>query len=443
MNRAIVMIVTLSALLFSGAQRTADYSNEFLSHPTGRALLQSFSALKSGYLTDIDDEAIIQGAIKGMLQALGDQFTSYSTPREAEMSNQDLTGSFEGIGAVLTPHNRETGLGVEVLTVYVGGPAQLAGVQRGDIFLTVDGVDVEQYNTSEVATLVRGPGGSTVELVMQRPGEDEPREFAIVRGRIEVINVSSTMLPDNVGYVAVDSFSNTLLYDQLREAVNDLLEQGASALVLDLRDNPGGLLNQAIMMADLFLSSGDIVFQRARGLTQRLASADRFAIDVPLVVLVNEYSASSSEIVAGALQENDRALIIGEQTFGKGVAQSVINLSDGGRLQYVSFEWLTPNRNTIADHGITPDIIAPDTRYQRTVRATGYGAYAGQTVEIVIDGEVVGNAVAKDDGSFEIVALGPRQEISDVQGQALVHLENDSALQTAFDTVKAVRAGEL
>lgn len=442
-TRLAMTLFALFALMMSSAQRTADYSNEFLSHPTGRALIQTFSALKSGYLTDVDDETILQGAIHGMLEALGDQFTSYSTPREAEMSNQDLTGSFEGIGAVLTPHDRVTGLGVEVLNVYTGGPAQLAGVQRGDIFLEVDGVDVRDFNTSEVATLVRGPGGSTVQLLMQRPGEEAYLTFAIVRGTIEVVNVSSAMLPDEVGYIAVDSFSNTLLYSQLVAQLEDLIDAGATALVLDLRDNPGGLLNQAIMMSDLFLDSGDIVFQRARGLTQRLASADKFSVDIPLVVLVNEYSASSSEIVAGALQENHRALVIGEQTFGKGVAQSVIDLQDGGRLQYVSFEWLTPNRETIADRGITPDIIAPDTRHPRTVRASGYGAYDGQTVELVIDGEVVGSAVVDADGSFEMITLGPRPEVSAVQGEALVELENDSALQTAFDTVKAVRSGEI
>jgi carboxyl-terminal processing protease len=154
-----------------------------------------------------------------------------------------------------------------------------------------------------------------------------------------------------------------------------------------------------------------------------------------MVVLVNSNSASASEIVAGALQENDRALVVGEQTFGKGVAQSVMSLSDGGQLRYVSFEWLTPDRRSIADEGVAPDIVAVDTRYPNTIVTEGRGLTPGQTIDIVVDGEVVGSGQADEDGNFEIMALGPQREISSVQGEALVHLESDSALQVAFQTV--------
>src|SRR5690606_26015673 len=146
-------------------------------------------------------------------------------------------------------------------------------------------------------------------------------------------------------------------------------------------------------------------------------------------------SASASEIVAGALQENGRALVVGEQTFGKGVAQSVMSLSDGGQLRYVSFEWLTPDRRSIADEGVSPDIYAADTRYPNTIVTEGRGLTAGQTVDIVVDGVVVGSGVAAEDGTFEIMALGPQREVSSVQGEALVDLDNDSALQVAFQTV--------
>lgn len=430
------LVALVAGTMFVNAQLSRDYAGEFLNNPTGRALIQAFGALKSGYLTDVDDDKLIEGAITGMLASLDDPYTSYLLPTEAARDNQDLTGSFEGIGAVLTPHDRQSGKGVEILTVYAGGPASKAGLQRGDIFVSVDGTDVAAMTTSEVADLVRGPKGTTVNLVMNRPGQAEPVTFAIQRGTIQIIDVSSAMLPNDVGYLALTSFNNQRLHDQMVEHLDKLIQQGATSLVLDLRDNSGGLLNQAILIADDFLSGGDIVFQRSRGVTQRIASADPKAYDLPMVVLVNENSASASEIVAGALQENNRALVVGEQTFGKGVAQSVLSLSDGGQLRYVSFEWLTPDRRSIAEKGITPDVKAPDTRFPRTIAAEGQGLREGQTVELMVDGEVIGQAVAGEDGKFNILALGGQREISEVQGEAIVRLDTDTALQTAVATLE-------
>ncbi|HET9026234.1 MAG TPA: S41 family peptidase [Trueperaceae bacterium] len=430
------LVALVAGTMFVNAQLSRDYAGEFLNNPTGRALIQAFGALKSGYLTDVDDDKLIEGAITGMLASLDDPYTSYLLPTEAARDNQDLTGSFEGIGAVLTPHDRQSGKGVEILTVYAGGPASKAGLQRGDIFVSVDGTDVAAMTTSEVADLVRGPKGTTVNLVMNRPGQAEPVTFAIQRGTIQIIDVSSAMLPNDVGYLALTSFNNQRLHDQMVEHLDKLIQQGATSLVLDLRDNSGGLLNQAILIADDFLSGGDIVFQRSRGVTQRIASADPKAYDLPMVVLVNENSASASEIVAGALQENHRALVVGEQTFGKGVAQSVLSLSDGGQLRYVSFEWLTPDRRSIAEKGITPDVKAPDTRFPRTIAAEGQGLREGQTVALMVDGEVIGQAVAGEDGKFNILALGGQREISEVQGEAIVHLDTDTALQTAVATLE-------
>lgn len=417
------------------AQLSRDFAGEFLNNPSGRALMQAFGALKSGYLKDVNDDSLIRGAINGMVGSLDDPFTSYVEPKLAARDTQDMSGSFEGIGAVLTAHNRQTGKGVEILTVYQGGPADKAGVKRGDVFLSVDGVDVKDKTTSDVVDLVRGPKGTTVHISMLRPGVEAPVEFDIQRDTIQIIDVSSTVLPNHVGYVSLSSFNNQHLHDQLVEQLDKLKQEGITSLVLDLRDNPGGLLTQAILVSDEFLSKGDIVFQRARGVTQRLASADPQAFDLPMVVLVNHNSASASEIVSAALQENGRAKVVGEKTFGKGVAQSVVSLSDGGQLRYVSFEWLTPDRNNIQGEGITPDIQATDTRYPNTISVEGRGADPGQTVQIVVDGEPVGTTKAKEDGTFDFVTLGPRPVISDVQGEAIVDLANDSALKVAYDTV--------
>lgn len=415
------------------AQFSRDFSSEFLDSASGRALIQSFGALKSNYLNDVDDTELIEGAINGMLESLDDPYSYYKTPAAAARDMQDQSGSFEGIGAVLTARNRTAGTGVEILQVYSGGPASLAGVQRGDVFLEVDGVDVMESTPSEVADLVRGPGGTIVHLVMRRPGLDEPIIFDITRGTIQIVSVDAALLPDNVGYVAITTFSNRQVHEQLVQALADLQEQGITSLVLDLRDNGGGFLDQGILVADEFLSKGDIVFQRARGVTQRIASADPQWFDLPMVVLVNKHSASASEIVAGALQENDRALVVGEETFGKGVAQQVLPLSDGGQLVYMAFEWLTPDRRSINEEGITPDVKAEDTRFPRIVSAEGNGVSAGQTVEIVVEGEVIGTAVADEDGHFEFLVLGEARTPSAVQGQAEIDLEHDSALRIAVE----------
>lgn len=429
------VLALAASVMFVNAQFSRDFTNEFLETPAARALIQSFGALKSGYLDDVDDDVLIEGAIEGMLGALEDPYTYYKTPDAAARDMQDQSGSFEGIGAVLTSRDRVTNKGVEVLQVYSGGPASEAGVQRGDMFVEVDGIDVSEMTPSEVADLVRGPGGTVVELLLRRPGQEELVSFAITRGTIQIVSVESALLEDGVGYVALTTFANRLVTEQMVAAIDELIAAGATSLVLDLRDNSGGFLDQGILVADAFLRSGDIVFQRSRGVTQRIASADAAGYDLPMVVLVNANSASASEIVAGALQENGRALVVGEQTFGKGVAQNVLPLSNGGQLIYMSFEWLTPERRSISAHGITPDVEAFDDRYPQVIAAEGRGARPGQLVEIVVDGEVLGSATADDDGEFVLYTLSESRPPSAVQGEAQLDLEHDSALNRAVEVL--------
>jgi carboxyl-terminal processing protease len=433
-----LVAVLLGLSVVVNAQLSRDFTSEFLNTPGGRALIQTYGALKSGYLTDVDDDAIIRGAIGGMLEALEDPYTYYREPRSAMIDAQDRTGSFEGIGVALTTHNRVSGRGVEVLNVYRDGPAWNAGVQRGDIFLDVNGVDVSNYTTTDIVELVRGPRGTPVTITFQRPGDNEPVVLEIVRGTIELIEVATTMIDGDVGYLSLRTFGNQRVHEQLVEGLAKLRDQGATALVLDLRDNGGGLLTQGILVADEFLTRGDIVFQRARGVTQRLATADTAGLvtDLPMVVLVNNQSASASEIVAGALQDNGRALVVGERTFGKGVAQSVISLADGGQLAYMSFEWLTPHRRSINADGIVPDIEVRDTRFPQTITVEGRGPEAGQTVEILVDGISVGSAVVADDGSFKFITVGPRPPMSEVQGQALVDPESDAILAKGIEMLR-------
>jgi carboxyl-terminal processing protease len=423
------------------AQLSRDFAGEFLNQPGGRALVQAFGALKTGFLNDVEDDVIIRGAITGMLEAVGDPYTYYLEPRSAAREAQDRSGSFEGIGAVLTPYNRQTGRGVEILNVYRDGPAFHAGVQRGDIFLEVDGVDVSAFTTTEVVDLVRGPGGTVVRITMLRPGEADPVRFEIVRATIEIVNVSSALIEGDVGYIHISSFANQRVFEQMEEAITRLRLAGATSYVLDLRNNPGGLLTQGILVADEFLAAGDIVFQRARGVTQRLAAADPSGLTTPpMAVLVNRNSASASEIVAGALQDNARALIVGERTFGKGVAQSVVSLADGGQLAYTTFEWLTPDRRSISPDGIVPDVLVTDNRLSQTISVDGRGGEEGQVITVLVDGVEVGSTTVAEDGTFSFVTVGPRPVLSEVQGEAAVDVENDAVLVAALAALRDGRA---
>ena len=432
------LLLTLAVLSLSvlvSAQFSGDFSDEFMENSAGRAFLQTYGALKSNYLNDVDDTVLIEGAIKGMLESLEDPYTNYATPDQASREVQDRTGSFEGIGAVLQPRNRADNTVVEIVNVYRGGPASLAGVQRGDVFASVDGTNVEDFTTDEIVDLVRGPAGTDVTIGFRRAGQAEPILLTMTRGKIDIISVESTVLPNNVGYVSINTFANQRVYDQLAAQLDELQAQGITSLILDLRNNGGGLLDQGIRVADEFLTQGDIVYQRARGVTQRLATADPAYFDLPMVVLVNGNSASASEIVAGALQDNGRAQVVGEETFGKGVGQSVVSLTDGGQLVYKSFEWLTPDRRSINEQGIEPDIQAEDTLTPNIITLEGQGAQPGQEVEISVGGQTIGTAQADEEGAFTFFQPVERPEASDVQGEALVNLEADNALQVAYDTV--------
>lgn len=437
----LVLLAFLGLPLIASAQffnNFTDLSSEVLETPTGRALLQVYGALNAGYLNEVEDNELLEGAITGMLESLEDPYTSYATPEQAAREVENRSGSFQGIGAVLQPRNQTDGTIVEVINVYRGSPAERAGVRIGDIFVEIDGEDVRDATTDEIVSRVRGPAGSEVQLGLRRPGREEPVRLTVTRGSIDIIDVDSTVLPQNVGYVSISSFANERVFDQLDAALNSLQERGVSSLILDLRNNGGGLLDQGIRVADEFLSEGDIVFQRARGVTQRLASADAASFDWPMVVLVNRNSASASEIVAGALQDNGRAVIVGEQTFGKGVGQSVISLPNGGQLVYLSFEWLTPDRSSINEQGITPDVPVNDVLVPEVLALEGQGAKPGQTIEILVDGEKLGEASIDEEGNFNFVQPFDLPPGSAVQGEALVDLENDPALQAAFNEVLKV-----
>jgi carboxyl-terminal processing protease len=313
--------------------------------------------IRQEYYGDIPDlQTIIHGAIRGSLQTLGDEYTSFIEPRIAAIINEDASGEFQGIGAYV--RMRDDGK-LEIAGIIPNTPAEAAGLKSGDRVLEVDGQSIVGYSIYEAIALIRGPAGTQVTLLIERPGQEETFEVTITRARIEIPLVETKMLEGNIAYIRLMDFSATATR-QMTNALADLLDRRPKGLILDLRDNPGGWLDQALNVADLFLDKGIIAIERTKEKEEVFRSRDGGpAESIPLVVLVNGGSASASEIVAGAIQDRGRGILIGEPTVGKGSVQRPYRLRDGSELRVTIAHWFTPNSRAINRQGLTPDIEVP------------------------------------------------------------------------------------
>ncbi len=332
--------------------------NSFSMPPEAETLFEPFwqvyNLIQSDYLDPVEPEVLVDGAINGLMDSLGDQFSGYMDPEIYPLLNDDLSGEIEGIGVVIQTLE-DTGE-IEVVNVLPGAPALEAGILPGDIFTAVNGEDVTSLSQLELAGKVRGAAGTSVTITMRR-GEDLV-DFTLNRAHIQIPTVESRVLDNHIGYIKLFEFN-----DDARTALDDaLVELNAhelSGLIFDLRGNPGGLLNSAIDVASAFLDDGVILIEDfGDGREQTLHVNGNFSgLNIPMVVLVDETSASASELVAGALQDQGRATIIGEITFGKGTVQTWHQLTNGGGVRLTIARWLTPNRHWIHNEGITPDVI--------------------------------------------------------------------------------------
>lgn len=300
------------------------------------------------------EEELNFAIIDASIDTLNDDYTNFVEPEIASRMREDMNGSFEGIGAFV--RENDEGL-VEIVRPMDGRPADIAGLEAGDIIIEVDGENVVGQSLDEIITKVRGPRDTQVVLSVQREGEEDLVDITITRARIEIPVVESELLDDNIGYIQLTSF-NAVASDRLIQATDDLIDQGATSLILDLRDNPGGFLDTAVEVADLYLPESVVLYERNnQGLNQTFRADDGdLGEDIPMVVLVNAGSASASELVAGALRDNDRAILIGEITFGKGSVQQIRNLSNGSELRVTVARWFTPGDVNISAEGLTPDI---------------------------------------------------------------------------------------
>ena len=302
----------------------------------------------------IDDQALMQGAIRGMMDALGDKQTFYMEPQVYENETSSLQGQYEGIGAYVDTD----GEFLTIVSPIEGSPADKAGLMPGDKVIAIDGEDMKGVAPEQARLKVLGPQGTQVTLTVTRDGESDPLKFVITRAQIVIHSAEGKMLDNKIGYVDINTFGDHTT-QELRDTLDTLLKQKPQGIIIDLRNNPGGYLNTAVEVASEFIDNGVVLYEQygdgSRDTHKVLGNGK--ATDIPIVVLINEGSASASEILAGALQDYGRAKLVGVQSYGKGSVQNWVPLSNNqGAARVTIARWLTPKERLIDHVGLTPDV---------------------------------------------------------------------------------------
>ncbi len=322
------------------------------------------SIVEKNYVEPVDDKKLIEGAVNGMLASL-DPHSSYLDRDTFKEMQVETKGSFGGLGIEITVKDGW----VTVVSPIEGTPAYRVGIQSGDKIVKIEGKSTKNMSLVDAVKMMRGPKGSKITITIFREGMHKPEDYTITRAVIKIQSVRNNLLENGYGYVKIVSFQEGTEAD-LRRALENLQKQGKlRGLVLDLRNNPGGLLDQAVKVSDEFLEKGLIVYTDGRVENQKMrfeATQKKNFNNYPMVVLVNGGSASASEIVAGALQDHNRALILGTQTFGKGSVQTIIPLDDGSGLRLTTARYYTPSGRSIQAKGIVPDIVVKGSRGKTT-----------------------------------------------------------------------------
>lgn len=319
---------------------------------TGK-FVRVLAIIKSRYVEEVPVANLMSGAIKGLVEGLNDPHSVYMNAKIYKEFQIETEGSFGGVGIVI---GLKEGAGLTVIAPIEGTPGERAGIKSGDVILQIDGQDTKEMHQDEAVAKIRGPEGTQVTLTIRRDGEQALRNFTLTRANIQLKTVNEKMLKNGIGYIRITTFNESTGHD-FDVAFNDLSKQGMKALILDLRDNPGGLLNECIKVARNFIPQGTIVSVVGRDGKQEVYTSDLEQVKYPMAVLVNGGSASASEIVAGAVQDTKVGTLIGTKTYGKGSVQTIFDLYDGTAVKLTIAKYLTPAGRSINGKGIEPDIV--------------------------------------------------------------------------------------
>jgi len=361
----LVMALLTVVIVTSGVHHRVVATDD--TYDTLKVFSEVLTLVRHNYVESTNSRELIFGAIRGMLEGL-DPHSSFMPPELYKEMQVETQGSFGGLGIEITVRERY----LTVVAPIEGTPADRAGIVAGDRIIRIDGAPTKDMTLVDAVRKLRGPKGTPVTITILREDQD-PFDVTVTRDIIEVHSVRTSDLGEGIGYVRLISFQERTSRD-LQDELKALREKGMRGLVLDLRNNPGGLLTQAVQIADLFLEKGKlIVYTEGRAKSQNLSFVDQHdnPQDFPMVVLVNKGSASASEIVAGALQDHQRAVVVGTQTFGKGTVQTVIPLNDGSGLRLTTAKYFTPNKRAIDGAGLTPDIVVEPPKPPTTTKNQG------------------------------------------------------------------------
>lgn len=342
----IIFITSIASAITAGVIVTNNYNLAYKGLSNDKELnefLKTYSNIINNYYDEIDKEKMIDSAINGMLNYLGDNYTTYLTKEQREDLEERLSGSYYGIGVTYN--------GTEIVDVTKNGPAEAAGLKAGDKFISVGGTDVREVSNA-IKALIQDAKGKTISIVVERDGEQLTFDV-----KVESIpsSVRYELLENKIGYMKIDIFSEPLT-TQVEKALSDLESKGMEKLIIDLRDNSGGYLDSAETTASLFLKEGKLIYSlEDKNEKEDYYDKTQTSRDYPIVILINEKSASSSEILAAALKDSYGAVLVGEKSYGKGKVQQTIKLDDGSMAKYTSAKWLRPTGECIDEIGLTPD----------------------------------------------------------------------------------------
>lgn len=355
----IITVICTSLLQLTLGNKVIISKDLYESYSKYDKLLGLESLIEKDYYQEVSEDKLVDGAMKGLFEGLGDPYSQYYTKEEFQTLKEQTSGSFVGIGVYIgvDPENEK----ITIISPIEGSPAAKSGIKSGDIILAVDGEQVSSDKLDDVIKKIKGKENTTVDLTVQRNGKQ--LDFTVKRQTIVTKSVESKVIDDNIGYLRITSFDENT-YKEFKEHISKLQEENIKGLVIDLRDNPGGLLDVCVDIADDLIGKGTIVYTKDNSGNKEYYKSDEKEIDLPMAVLINGGSASASEILTAALVDNNKAIAIGETSFGKGLVQSVKQLKDGTGYKLTTAQYYTPNGDYINKKGIEPKIKEKDEEKQ-------------------------------------------------------------------------------